>query len=296
MLESTASMAASSSSPYPLGRTDAEHQRLIRQSEIFNPFTERLFRDAGLGPGQRILDIGSGLGDVSMLAARLVGTTGTVVGVDCDAIIIAKAKARVMDAGLRNVEFVETELGQIAIKEPFEAIVGRLILEFLPDPNAIVKSLSRLLRPGGVLAIQDACWAPFLQLTANLPLRSKCAAFIYHAFQQSGANMDMELVLYRAFQLAGLPAPNMRIEIPAGREPDFARWVHDLFCSLRSRMDQHQLSHDEVGDLETLQQRLEAEAAAAKTFGSTDRPCRSLVKETVLTQSACSSCVRRQWF
>ena len=262
-------MAASNSGPYLLGSTDAEHQRLIRQSEILNPFTERLFHDAGLGPGQRVLDIGSGLGDVSMLAARLVGTHGSVVGVDRDASIIAKAKVRVMDAGLRNVEFVESELGQITIREPFDAIVGRLILEFLPDPNAIVKSLTRLLRPGGVLAIQDACWGPFLQITANLPLRSKCAALIYHAFQRSGANMNMEQVLYRAFQLADLSTPNMRIEIPVGRDPDFARWVQDLFCSLRPRMDQHQLSYDEVGDFETLQQRLEAEAAAANTFGST---------------------------
>ena len=269
MLESTANMASSSSGPYLLGSTDAEHQRLIRQSEILNPFTERLFHDAGLGPGQRVLDIGSGLGDVSMLAARLVGTNGAVVGVDRDASIIAKAKVRVTDAGLRNVEFVESELGQIRIREPFDAIVGRLILEFLPDPNAIVKSLTRLLRPGGVLAIQDACWGPFLQITANLPLRSKCAALIYHAFQRSGANMNMEQVLYRAFQLADLSTPNMRIEIPVGRDPDFARWVQDLFCSLRPRMDQHQLSYDEVGDFETLQQRLEAEAAAANTFGST---------------------------
>ena len=109
-------MAASNSGPYLLGSTDAEHQRLIRQSEILNPFTERLFHDAGLGPGQRVLDIGSGLGDVSMLAARLVGTNGAVVGVDRDASIIAKAKVRVMDAGLRNVEFVESELGAALLR------------------------------------------------------------------------------------------------------------------------------------------------------------------------------------
>jgi hypothetical protein len=56
--------------PYVLGDTDAEHARLIRQAAIFNPFTERLFRDAGVGPGQRGLDIGSGVGDIAMLVAR----------------------------------------------------------------------------------------------------------------------------------------------------------------------------------------------------------------------------------
>ena len=81
--------------------------------------------------------------------------------------------------------------------------------------------------------------------------------------------MDMELVLYRTFQLAGLPAPIMRIEIPVGADPDFARWVHDLFCSLLPRLEQHRLADKDVGDVDTLQQRLEDEAHAAKAFGAT---------------------------
>ena len=183
------------SSPYMLGSSDAEHERLIRQAELFEPFTRRFFRNAGIGPGQRVLDIGSGLGDVSMLVARLVGPTGVVVGVDNDANTIAKAKTRAAEAGLRNVSFMESEVGRIAGSEPFDAIVGRLILEFLPDPSAVVSSLAGQLRQGGVLAIQDGCWGPFLQLTAHLPLRSQCASLIYQAFQRSGANMDMELPL-----------------------------------------------------------------------------------------------------
>ena len=88
--------------PYILGDTGAEHQRLIRQAAIFDPFTERLFRDAGVGPGQRVLDVGSGVGDVAMLAARLVGPTGTVVGVERDAGTLTKARERVVEAGLHN--------------------------------------------------------------------------------------------------------------------------------------------------------------------------------------------------
>ena len=84
---------------YVLGGTGREHERLSRQARIFNPFTERLFRNAGISRGQRVLDIGSGVGDVAMLVAELVGPTGEVVGVDT----LTKARSRVAEAQLRNV-------------------------------------------------------------------------------------------------------------------------------------------------------------------------------------------------
>jgi protein-L-isoaspartate O-methyltransferase len=81
MVVSVARMAASNStSPYALGSTDAEHERLIRQVARLAPLTKRLFSEAGIGPGQRVLDLGSGVGDVAMLAARLVGPSGEVGG------------------------------------------------------------------------------------------------------------------------------------------------------------------------------------------------------------------------
>src|SRR5579859_1892963 len=63
-------------SQYALGSTEAEHKRLIRQAAWLTVHTERLFREAGIGPGQRVLDLGSGVGDVSLIAARLVGPSG----------------------------------------------------------------------------------------------------------------------------------------------------------------------------------------------------------------------------
>jgi protein-L-isoaspartate O-methyltransferase len=66
-------------SSYALGSTDAEHERLTRQAALLAPCTERFFREAGIGSGQRVLDIGSGVGDVAMLAAQLVGPSGEVV-------------------------------------------------------------------------------------------------------------------------------------------------------------------------------------------------------------------------
>ena len=161
------------SGPYVLGDTDLEHERLVRQAAIFNPFTERLLRHAGIGRGQRILEIGSGVGDVAMLAAKMVGPKGKVVGVERDISTLAKARSRVAEARLRNVSFMESDVGDVVSSEPFDAVIGRLILEFLPSPGAVMRSLSTLVRPGGVIAFQDCYWGPLLQLTAHLPLRSR---------------------------------------------------------------------------------------------------------------------------
>src|SRR6516162_3868506 len=123
--------AESSTSQYALGSSDAERERLIRQAAFLNPLTERLFREAGIGPGQRVLDLGSGVGDVAILVAALVGPSGEVVGVERDARSIARARDRAAEAGLHNVSFTESDVSQIANDKPFDAAVGRFILEFV---------------------------------------------------------------------------------------------------------------------------------------------------------------------
>jgi ubiquinone/menaquinone biosynthesis C-methylase UbiE len=122
--------ASSPTSDYALGSTDAEHERLIRQAARIAPLTERFFREPGIGPGQRVLDTGSGVGDVAMLAAHLVGPLGEVVGVERDPRSIARARARVVEAGLRNVSFTQSDVNQIQSSKPFDAAVGRFILMY----------------------------------------------------------------------------------------------------------------------------------------------------------------------
>ncbi len=266
MVTSLASVKADSPTPsYPLGSTDAELERLIRQAARVAPYTERFFRDAGIGPGQRVLDLGSGVGDVVMLVARLVGPSGEVVGVERNTRSIARARARVAEAGLHNVSFTHSDVSQIVGDKPFDAVVGRFILMFLPNPVAVLRSLSQLVRPGGVLAFHETSWAPALVLTANLPLWFAAASLARETLQRSGANTEMGLALHKVFQEAGLPAPNMRMEMLLGTDPDFTRWIYDLLCSLRPQIQQLDLSLDGLGDLDTLPDRLQAEVAAANT-------------------------------
>jgi len=253
---------------YALGYTDAEQERLIRQAEIIAPITERLFRDAGIVPGQRVLDLGSGMGDVAMLVARLVGPAGEVVGIERDANSIARAQARVAAAGLLNVNFLNTDVNNIVSDQPFDAVVGRFILMFLADPVSVLRSAVGMVRPGGVVAFQEPSWAPMLSLGAGLPLWSRTRRLIHEILLRSGANREMGFALYRAFQEAGLPAPKMHLEMPLGNDGDFIRLTSDVLCSLQPLAEKHKVSLKELRNLDTLPDRIYAEATAANTVVS----------------------------
>jgi ubiquinone/menaquinone biosynthesis C-methylase UbiE len=251
----------SPTSQYALGSTDAEHQRLIRQATWLAAHTERLFRESGIGPRQRVLDLGSGVGDVALIAARLVGPSGEVVGIERDPRSIALAAARMSEADLRNVSFTQSDAAQIPGDKPFDAAVGRYILMFLPDPISVLRSLSHLVRPGGILAFQEPCWKSFLQQSARLPLWSAGASLLVETFQRSGTNTEMGPALSRVFQEAGLPAPSTHTDTLMGSE----QWLPDCLHSLRPKMAQLNLSLDPLGDFETLSERLQAEVKAFNT-------------------------------
>src|ERR1700722_2617259 len=96
----TTPAAAASGSTYVLGHHDVEVQRLLLQGQLYNDYTEQALRLAGPRPGLRVLDVGCGPGDVSLIAARLVGPTGTVLGVDAAPEMIELARTRASEQGL----------------------------------------------------------------------------------------------------------------------------------------------------------------------------------------------------
>ena len=260
MVASTTTMTVRAlNSHYALGSADSEHERLIRQAAWLAPYSEQLFREAGIGPGQRVLDLGSGVGDVTLLLAQLVGPSGEIVGIERDARSIARATARVSEAGLHNVSFVRCDVSQIPGNKPFDAAVGRYILMFLPNPVAILRSLSQLVRPTGVLAFQEASFANFQERAASLPLWSLGGSLAQETFQRSGTITDMEPVLPQIFWEAGLPVASTKTEILLGAE----EWLAGILHSLLPQMRQFNLALEPLGDFNTLSERLRAEVVAA---------------------------------
>ena len=260
-------------SGYALGSTDGEHERLIEQAARFLPFTERLFRDAGVGPGQLVLELGSGMGDVAMLVARLVDPSGEVVGVERDVRSIARAQRRLSEAGINNVRFIQCDASELPRERTFDAAVGRLILQFLPDPVAVLRSLSQLVRRGGTIVFQEPSWKPYLALCSNLPLWSACGSLAVAAFEGAGANAEMGQELPRVFEQAGLSSPRMRMEMLLGNDLESACWISDLLKSLLPQIKRLSLSVEKVGDFETLPKRLSQEAMASGNAG----PCVALI-------------------
>jgi SAM-dependent methyltransferase len=142
-------------SSYPLPSTDEERMRLAAQAQMMKPLTSRLFAAAGLAKGMRVLDVGSGAGDVTLLAREFVGETGAVVGYDRDAAQVAHAKARAEKAGFTNVRFVEADTNAFQSDAPFDAAVGRFTLMYHPDMDAALTTIARHVRTGGALAFHE---------------------------------------------------------------------------------------------------------------------------------------------
>lgn len=252
-------------SDYLLGNSDEEHGRLIRQAARLAPVTEAFFREAGIATGQRVLDVGSGVGDVAMLLARVVGSTGAVVGVERDAKSIARARARVAEAGLRNITFREGDITECRLDAVFDAVVGRYVLQFLPDPVDVLRRLLQNLRPDGIAAFLECSFAPFIALSAHLPLWSTAVRLMHEVGLRHGVRAEMGPALFGAFTAAGLSAPHMRLYMELGHDPSFTRWLPDGLRTMLPHFSRFEISTEPLGDLDTLQDRLHAEVASAGT-------------------------------
>lgn len=250
---------------YHLGYTDAEHERLIRQAIRLAPVTERFFREAGIGLGRRVLDIGSGVGDVAMLAARIVGSSGRIVAIERDPHSIDRARARAAHANLYNIEFVQSDIDEYSTNQSFDAVVGRYVLQFLPDPIATLRSVANLVRPGGIVAFQEGSWTPFIALSAHLPLWSDAVLLLHEAASRAGVNLEMGTALQRVFRAAGLPKPRMRLEMELDNDRNFVRWTSDSVKSILPQLERLDLPYESLGELDTLEERLTREVVESDT-------------------------------
>ncbi len=109
-----------------------------------------------LSPGERVLDLGSGAGTDSLIAAQMVGRDGNVTGIDMTPQMLAKARAAAAEMGVSNVEFVESEAEKLPFADAsFDVVISNGVIDLIPDKDAVFAELFRVLVPGGRIQVAD---------------------------------------------------------------------------------------------------------------------------------------------
>jgi SAM-dependent methyltransferase len=243
---------------YVLGSDPAEIARLDGQAASIEEPTRVLLRAAGLSPGQRVLDLGCGLGHVSFLAAELVGPDGSVTGLDADPAMLAVAEQRRREAGATNVRFVEGDVRNWRDADGVDAVIGRLILFHLPDAVDVLRHHVEALPPGGLAAVVDFdCGA--VRTEPPVPLAERMAELLLAAFRSANADpvvgTKLSLIL-RAAGLVDVHSFGVQAYVPPG-DPRGARLFAGVIRTLAPQMESAGIATVEELGLDTLEQRLE---------------------------------------
>src|SRR5262249_3755339 len=150
-----------------------------------DPITRQFLIEAGIGEGMRVLDIGSGGGDVSFLAASLVGASGHVIGVDRSATAVARARSRATALSHANAAFEEKELSTMTFDQRFDAVIGRYVMCFQPDPVALLRKLAGMMRPGGIIVFHEPDRAQ-MRSFPPAPIYDQVCRWLTETYSQSG--------------------------------------------------------------------------------------------------------------
>jgi SAM-dependent methyltransferase len=194
---------------YMLGHSRQELERLDQQGAFLRVSTRALLQSAGIGHGMRVLDYGSGAGDVAFLARELVGEAGEVIGLDRSGEATELARARAAAKQLANVRFVEGDergLEALAEDRPFDAVVGRLVLVHQRDPVVTLRHLTRFVRPGGVVAFHEVDYdGGYWKSDAN-PLLDQFWRWVRGLIDRGIFPGSLGMRLHEALEQAGLEA------------------------------------------------------------------------------------------
>jgi len=170
---------------------------------------------ASLRAGETVLDLGSGAGFDAFLAARQVGPTGSVIGVDMTADMVSKARANAATVGAGNVEFRLGEIEHLPVADrSVDVIISNCVVNLAPDKRAVYREALRVLKPGGRIAIMDVI------ATTPLPehLRTRIEAL-------SGCLSGAVSVDEIAPMLTSLGFADVRVEINRGSREFIEGWL-----------------------------------------------------------------------
>jgi SAM-dependent methyltransferase len=241
------------------GIGDEELARLEAQGAAIAPATRMIFAEAGIQRSMRVLDLGCGAGDVTFVAAGLVGPGGSVVGVDSSAEALARARLRAGQRGLAQVQFVEGDIHDPAPGGPFDAIVERLALWLVPDPAAVLRRQATVLRPGGLVVPIEYDLSTIRSLPET-PEITQVKSWLVEAFARAGLVM-LGPRLWAVVQEAGLRPLGMvgvQPHFGSGDEVGLAYLVESMRAAEPVIVGTGVATAEEIG-METFEQRMRDE-------------------------------------
>lgn len=207
---------------YVLGHGPRELDRLALQARIYDEVTRRLLRRSGIGPGHHVVDLGCGAGDVSLLAADLVGPTGSVIGVDRSSDAVGTATARAQEAGYSHARFIVADVDAWVPEAPVDAVIGRFVLMHQPDPVATLARVRTWVKPGGVVAFvesDNASCRPGQHSHPHSPTYQRTVEVWQAVLRAAGAHLEMGARLAACFVAAGLGDPSVEVDTYSSGDP-----------------------------------------------------------------------------
>jgi len=248
---------------YVMGHDDRERRRLALQASILNPFTEQLLQRAGISTGMHALDLGCGIGEVSLMAARLVGRHGTVTAIDIDQAALATAADRAGEQALGNLRFVQGSIDQYKPGRTFDAVIGRHILIHSRDPLGILCKAYECLSPAGVAVFQEYDFSTMHRAYPPCPMRERLMA-VFRDFFGAMTHGNIGTQLLPLLLEAGFRAPDCRVEYPMDGGPDspFYEWMAESFRSIAPRAAAAGFVKESDFDIDALEQQLRQEGAS----------------------------------
>jgi len=256
----------SDSTAYVMGHDPRERRRLLLQASILNPLTEELLRRAGITSGLKVLDIGCGVGDVSLLAARLVGRDGSVTSVDIDPTALETLKARASAEGMKNIDCIQADIHGWQPGRRFDAVVGRHILIHSKDPLAVLRDCAALLHERGLAVFHEYDFSVVHSGWPPTPLRDRVME-VFGQFFARAAWSNIGSQLWKLLTEAGFERPDCRAEYPinGGSDSLYYEWITESLRSIQPRAIAQGIIADDEFDLDALERRLREEATAANS-------------------------------
>ncbi len=253
---------------YVCGYSERELQRLETQGAFFADISRRFLETAGLTRGMSVLDIGCGVGGLSLLAAEIVGPTGSVLGIDRAHGPLERARAQAANRRAQHVQFRLCEIDQLPPGPPVDVLIGRFVLMHQADPALTLSNAVRHVRADGLVAMLESHMhglVPGVHSCPHSPIYDRIVGWLTDVIRAAGAHADMGLRLRQVFVDAGLPSPMLSLQARVEGGPDAAiyRYIADSLRSMLPLAERFGIAALSLDDVEELERQLREEVTAA---------------------------------